>query len=168
MCPSHKAVLVWFCEVIIGICLLVCTNKDRQSSSWRERQEQESVTEVQSSQKNKELRHREDIMRDEQVRDNKRINEREQWWKVWARAEVRKPERKWNGGMRGTQRSVCVCVCDWVETRLGRQYQTVHQCHRACVLCKPFHPSAWKAWLCDEGSSSLFTYSTLWYSNPFL
>lgn len=61
--------------------------------------------------------------------------------------------------------SECACVCDWVEERLGRWYQIVHQCHTACVLCKSFHSLPWKTWLCAD---CLFVYFIFWHSSPCL
>lgn len=70
---------------------------------------------------------------DGQVRDNKgRKKKRNE-------KEPRKRRKKERG--RCSESGICLYQR---EARLGRQYQTVHQRHRACVLCKPFHPSAWK------------------------
>ena len=96
-----------------------------------------------------------------EIKGRKEKWERAELRHVWAKEERERETEEWEG-----RREMCVwvCVCDWVVARLGRQYQTVHQCHSACVLCKPFHPSAWKAWLRADGSAWLFTYSTWWHT----
>lgn len=159
----------------------VCKQGQRErQQSWRERQRKRvwprrrTVRKQRNETAQDPIRTWREMSQWEIIKEEKRDErEREQRQKSMSQSWTEKTRKKeGDGGVRGAQTCVCECVreCvwDWVEARLGRQYQTVHQCHSACVLCKPFHPSAWKAWLCAGGSPRLFTYSTTWHSNPFL
>lgn len=143
LCPSHKVVVVWSCEMIIGICVAGWCVQTRTGGAEEEMKgARESAVEPpdsQNAEKWDDTRPREDVTRDEQVRDNKGRREkwaREQRRNSWVRAELRKKERKRAMEEWEQHRGMCVRVC--VRPSGGKIREAISDCpsmsQRLCPL----------------------------------